>query len=1802
MVKQTLKYPFASSGPLLWKGCRKARDARDRRLKKFTLTGGKRPAPDSTKQQQQQQHHLQPVFDTSKINFSDTFRLPVDRDALGRFKVLSTQQQLAVEFIKNEIILSKCAGCVTGNVFHLGGLPGAGKTATISSLIEDLADANMTAKGAVMLCSKTNVAKTNMHTSCVDPQDDEGYMFESRFKTVNSGFCIPVISSSSDVEGRIEEYVSRLGRYYLENVCYTDMVVMDEYTMTNVNEILFIDCLMRASRGLPDVPFGGVPVIFLGDHRQNSAVVDKKNPGTSIEKGSSTLAIAAAATANTTNKDTIGGSTGRGGGVAINLVSEALLSVLETFLNGSEFNNIFIRGCHARRRSLEDRLIYVKDLIEERLNKKSKIVKTENDDDDDDAAYHPPPAKKSRTNVDAFNAANGNTSSALLNDDDEFEYMGCFDDEEMDRIMSEMEMVVTEPITHFSKNRVDKIMKLSGCSASNDTIGKTVKTTGYDVLREEALRAEIASIDRFLGQGREELVNRLADVVRSITKFANDAMREIIQTGRERLYILSAMTDVLPDCNVISLVNEEIVSIKSVFGKDPKCTDSINMLSKTGGDEETRINRLSDAIMNAFFRVGDELKEETPMAHTFKVNMRPLLDQLGDEKLKDADLFEIASDMASGKGYQQQQQLQQRHTAPDDEVSDDECWYANEDDDCDEEIIINRTDAPTEIDINDKTPDRVRKMISFSKEYYEIYRSYPILTRSRFWHVYLLTRDIIAKNVYSSKISSPFSRLSSSDSDLFHTSPYWLRALSLPINANEDTSNMQSAYAAHLSALSRTFIMSSQKRISVAHHTLGLMYSASLYNMTVNLSTIADMREITSNIPVGFANRFAPSDYTNSLFESIVREYLVINKSNINEEISEIQRSSEGYLDMNTVRETINNMNINIMRHSKAANCTYISSGLLVNIAKAKIYADASKEREKKAISTLLEKITRDKKTSEEGASTPSIMPSSSGPSDAVALVRGHQQKNIITDIVEKTLAIALKKAATTTNIQDTSRKFCVIFKVAGLDISYVSHSNLVKNQHRRQIMERLHWATNGRTPKIFIDRFIDMKLAAGKDARHFSRILIGLRESVTRATESIFFVGQSVVFTHSNPGNSGGASLYSCNVPFFTNDTGRIERFARVKDKTVIYVKIDRSKLVAPVSAGEKTWGVLHNGKYYGAAVTYFPITSSKAQTIYSSQGQTLWRDTFVDITGSSSQDAYVAITRNADVLNLKIMEASQTDMANLVNLRSTMGRDKAKMFPLGALRGTTAADSHMPVDDAVVFEQYALQTAVNDRRRDLVSLAQRFVMDMTSDNSMVFNAEWMSSTARVLVANNNGLEARLREIEEAFFVKITPRDVIDMINDRSNKTLMQLYNCVNRSVLHFCMTSKHIKTPAMSLFKAYTERSTPTLNNVKFHPAFINSTLKPETIDKLFFDVAPHSFVTKVFQFYAHFLFMVYEKMHICHTSFAFLPSASPVYNANATVAMEPEVQKVFESNVTVIPGGGLGYEPAEFASSKDGNIRERDRKLITHRDHKTDMLISKLFGLGEQERYKASSEADASKAMAELWKAQRYNLRREGKYCRQWEVGGLNTHGTIAVACDVDSLSEANVCVMDGDWASFSYEANLYGMLVFMTKLAAASGVTNNNIPGLAEKLTVDQLFGYGVRVSPEVLCCGQCKPALRLQFLMHFSKLNKSANKDDGVSRTNVDLFGGQGEMGEFEEAITNKRGIGGESIRVVIITETFGSNFSSYSTTDVRNSLLMGLGKIRVEEKKNLYEVGMVINKFLKKRQFNTISFFISADM
>ncbi len=87
-------------------------------------------------------------------------------------------------------------------------------------------------------------------------------------------------------------------------------------------------------------------------------------------------------------------------------------------------------------------------------------------------------------------------------------------------------------------------------------------------------------------------------------------------------------------------------------------------------------------------------------------------------------------------------------------------------------------------------------------------------------------------------------------------------------------------------------------------------------------------------------------------------------------------------------------------------------------------------------------------------------------------------------------------------------------------------------------------------------------------------------------------------------------------------------------------------------------------------------------------------------------------------------------------------------------------------------------MQTAVLNKKIDLVAAAQSFVMNLTSNNAFAFNSGWMENTGKIM-KKKNGLGQRLQEIESFFFDPDTPRSVIDYYNERTNRTLMQLFVC---------------------------------------------------------------------------------------------------------------------------------------------------------------------------------------------------------------------------------------------------------------------------------------------------------------------------------------------------------------------------------------------------------------------------------------
>ncbi|MPC63581.1 hypothetical protein E2C01_057680 [Portunus trituberculatus] len=194
----------------------------------------------------------------------------------------------------------------------------------------------------------------------------------------------------------------------------------------------------------------------------------------------------------------------------------------------------------------------------------------------------------------------------------------------------------------------------------------------------------------------------------------------------------------------------------------------------------------------------------------------------------------------------------------------------------------------------------------------------------------------------------------------------------------------------------------------------------------------------------------------------------------------------------------------------------------------------------------------------------------------------------------------------------------------------------------------------------------------------------------------------------------------------------------------------------------------------------------------------------------------------------------------------------------------------------------------------------------------------------------------------------------------------------------------------------------------------------------------------------------------------------------------------------------------------------------------------------------------------------------MRRTGKFCRPNEACGLSKHGAVVVATSTEKGENIHV-ETDKGWASMSNDANLFSTTIFMTKVAAASGVTilrvkNQELlepsttaasPGTLlaceDDISPSKLTRF--KMSEEVIWSGQVYPMRRVQFTVHAKRLNKPGNVTSPVR-----IFGTR-----FKKAVFQCSQV--ESAKIVAVTEMFGHEFAGHSTSDMRNTLLNGIGTV-----------------------------------
>lgn len=942
---------------------------------------------------------------------------------------------------------------------------------------------------------------------------------------------------------------------------------------------------------------------------------------------------------------------------------------------------------------------------------------------------------------------------------------------------------------------------------------------------------------------------------------------------------------------------------------------------------------------------------------------------------------------------------------------DDGFIFGNDDSDEEECKLITRDDVPGGISVHSTTPERAVSMVKMHDKWVSWLTKMENdvdgnkiidIVRNRIWHLYLLVRllqigsaDMKEKfpklvNVEAYKLFGPVCEwcnnvdFSETESGRVYEEPYWLRVLSMPTTSSPyghgelDEYHRQiflPAYPAYLSCISRTFIMSSLKRICAPTHAYGLMYGLSLFDMTVNVMDLVDSRttEIEKQAPIGFMRKFNVCDYFDNIFSSIVKEFLIQSKETIINDAAFLNTH------VNEVEKTANALNL---RHSRFKNPTKISNKaitiatcMISSISRSNMEKDEKIKKRKRTEAQEVDEDNRNRKrhqgllhkegsvpsssslvsfltnsavkaaaevspnnknstdlksfssSSSSPISSSSIMTSMGG---AIALTRSHLQKNSISDLVENVI-LSRQNKEQQTNIRKQNANtiqsivFDTKFTISGIDVSYISDSRYINPIDQKMIVGARNGAVkNG---SVYIDKVIDRNLSYyAVSPKKFTRELLKILNNITKSRSLHLYPGQSVTFTHSNI----KPYIFGSKDNFHTKDTGVVDEIIYENGEIGIVISMDRrqgEKIY--ISPGTQNIGVTNN-----ARVIYLPIESSKTMTIYSCQGQTFWRDTIVDLSFTSIQDKYVAITRNGDIVNLKILHLSDFELKILISLKNSMGRDKLRLYPLGALRN---------LNDYYVSPLKGARESAS-----IVTACQRFIMERTN-NSVVFNSEWMKNTGDMLRVV--GLEQELKNIDMFFLSSKMPFNtaVVDNIyKDKSFDVLIELYTSVSRSVLQFCLSrEEYITKPSQKTIDEYLLSQKEVENNigyVKIHPSFLNRPPREKAFKSMFYDIAPHSFITMVFQVYIHYIFMVYEQVHICNASFAFIPGPCPLYNSNIRSSASPtpfSSHTCFKEksgsncgiNRLLIPDG-LEYESDSFKISKDGGIRDQ-KVILTARD---------------------------------------------------------------------------------------------------------------------------------------------------------------------------------------------------------------------------------------------------------------------------
>jgi len=1663
---------------------------------------------------------MENLFKTSFLSSSSSLSGKVER-------TVSLQQNIIMNTLINDIVISKLTG--QASIFQLGGLPGSGKTFVAKTIIDRLIQIGLMKVSQVLICCKNNTAVHTVFNTMSDYGDTDTVIKirETQLKTFHKMFYFPVIRQGMNIKEPLQWSPLRVTKD-LEKYANTELLIIDEYMTMRSSEILYIDALFRILRYRPDIPFGGMTVIFLGDNRQNSAVLSNDEI-TSREKYNN----------NDDEELCISSSESR-------LTKYFILQMIEKIF-GEETEWVMSLSNTISTKTMNNLKMLIRNL-------ENKIVETRN-----------------KKKVGGSGGGGGVKQIKKRRSDANRKLM--LDDS----IFSDVERAYKQELQPSDYNRNTKNMLRDTITVIEDAIdNRNQNVTNFFSTVSEKMILEKMVLDclnlRFsdISDARKTRNGEtLIENTNRVVLFMNNAMKDIVEFNREKFIVLPNMAEEIEGEGQLLIPEREVLNILIVEGSDPDCLDKRYSTHELG--------EIKRVINSALF------KEGTNLEHFYKLIFKDYSDHVFMlEKVKNDGEFQKYVDKTWDD-------ISLKHNDKNNNISSNNndiiiidnksnSYDYDYDYDDDEDTsggnfsygsVINPCEVPDGIDHTYSISQRLCKSIELQKVIREwdsscIGSRERLVAKARFW---FFLKDLVKRELDNTADMTRGAKdgahrdggddINNNDDDRrvywppsrhhyhflrerFMETPYWLRAYTLPFVHNNN-SRYLSAYATYISLKAKMFTLNSLKRICLNRHAYGLSYAMAIKDLSTSY-TMVDPRTClclaheqpplpaTTKI-LSIDNKSSTVDflkkYFETIFPSILKEFLFTNREVIDENKNELYSN---------IDDELLNKNLEGSKYSELIKllATEMISTLIYERRQARqdeeigggegksnnanlrsdtiSLSDRIKEmrehiKEEKIIKTLKEIEPPLKKVkvslnaindngniiinNNNNENNNEI--NKSNKNSVIVLTKTNNDKNTIAYLVSKFISekLSLLKdnnnrcvpLITNTNTNNSNIKrsrssneevfesyfFRTIFAIDNNILPSNIHkmSNTLVNKIRSSFILYKKMASGGGAIS-YINRVVDNKLWSCYDNRLFKNILNSIKTNVTKVDEVFLFIGQKIYFTHTN----SSIINFGTNIPFYTYDTGTVvkivKRSCNDKDGSsplIVSIAIDRlDGTIIDVSAYKHVEGK--------ASVCFLPVASLLSMTAFSCQGITIRSCvTLINPSRLTAQEMYVALTRNDNVKDIKVVAKTKGELQEMFYLKQMLYSDSSRLYPVGVF----GRRFQSLMRDGITPSMTTTTTMA------MIDTIQQFVLDK-SDNHLSFNQYWFENVEAQL-ASEGSVNAVLQAIGEIFLTNPS-RDLWGLLQMSEEKLIDLFYACY-LSVINFERIYEYKFSKGSREFLQFLFEGHGPTDLHRRPPVYVSPVIPRKSMQKIFFDIFPHSRTVAVFQVFANFIFLIYEIINILNIDFAYFPSPSPLTHSS------------FGCRKCIC----LNWESEKYRRSRDCGWRQ-DREPVTEKDKHCQDIVQ--LGVGNYFSRSRSKQNDDDKRSMRIEQSHvtasvLHNLRRNVKLDRPEEIAGTKIHGAIAVSVDVENFTDAMFHAdRKESVTSISYDINIFSMICFNTKLAAACGITRVPFPSRMVDEDGRGLCHYKVTTPEYVLFCGKTSPYKSVQFPIYFNKHNLSVS--------------------------------------------------------------------------------------------------------